>query len=72
MNEYILVIFRAVREVVIDGNPSGYQTGEVIELAAGTHTVSLDGLKDFSPTEQDVNPTGTSPLKPRKVHFHKE
>ena len=71
MNEFILVEFDEVREVIIDDTPSGYNTGDVIELGAGTHTISLEGTKNFSPLEQDVNPSGTSPIQPQKVYFYK-
>ena len=69
MIEYILVEFDEIREVIIDETPSGYNTGDVIDLGAGTHTISLDGTENFSPLEQDVNPSGTSPIQPQKVHF---
>lgn len=71
MNEFILVEFVTVREVVIDGHASGYKTGEVIELAPGTHTISLAGKKNYNPAIQNVTPTGTSPIQPRIVHFDK-
>lgn len=69
MNEFILVEFDEVREVIIDEVPSGYYTGDVIELEPGTHTISLAGPKDFTPAEQDVNPSGTSPIQPLIVKF---
>ena len=71
MNEYILVEFDETREVIIDETASGFNTGKVIELEAGTHTISLDGDKNFSPLEQDVNPSGTSSIQPEKVKFSK-
>ena len=71
MNEYILVKFDETREVIIDENPAGYNTGDVIELGAGTHTISLEGTKNFLPLEQDVNPSGTSPILPQQVNFSK-
>ena len=71
MNEFILVVFYEIREVVINGAASGYNTGEVIEVPPGTNTISLDGAADFTPTEQDVNPTGTNPLQPETVTFTK-
>ena len=71
MNEYILVEFDEIREVIIDENASGYLTGEVIELRAGTHTITLTEPKNFSPMEQDVNPSGTSSIKPQKIYFTK-
>ena len=64
MKEFILVEFDDLREVLIDGNASGYNTGDVIDLVPGTHTISLEGPDDFAPTEQAVNPSGTSPVQP--------
>jgi len=69
MYEYILVEFDEIREVVIDDIASDYETGQVIELEPGTHTISLNGIKDFSPSDQNVNPSGTSSLQPEKVIF---
>ena len=71
MNEFILVKFDEIREVVIDSVPSGYNTGEVIGLDPGTHTISLAGPKDFVPTEQEINPSGTSPIQFLTVKFSK-
>ena len=71
MSEYILVQFDETREVLVDEEPSGYDTGEVIELGAGTHTISLQGPDDFSPAQQDVTPSGTSALQPHEISFHK-
>ena len=71
MNEYILVEFDEIREVIIDETASGYNTGDVIELGAGTHTISLEEPNNFSPLEQDVNPSDTSPIQPQKIYFSK-
>ena len=71
MNEYILVKFDEIREVLIDETPAGYNTGDVIELEAGTHTITLKEPKNFSPLKQDVNPSGTSPTRPQKIYFSK-
>lgn len=71
MNEFILVEFEEVREVMIDNHASGYYTGDVIELGRGTHTISLVGPKNFTPAEQDVSPAGTSPIQPLIVRFSK-
>lgn len=72
MYEYIIVAFYEIREVFIDGEASGYMIGDVIELEPGTHTVSLAGESDFTPSEQDVTPSGTSPIKPLTVNFSRE
>lgn len=69
MNEFILVEFAASREVIIDDNASGQHTGDVIEVDPGTHTISLGGAADFEPSEQNVNPSGTSPIAPLKITF---
>ena len=71
MNQFILVEFDEIREVIIDETPSGYHTGEVIELGAGTHTISLEDPKNFSPPEQDIHPSGTSPINPEVIYFTK-
>jgi hypothetical protein len=65
------VEFDETREVIIDETASGYNTGDVIELGAGTHTITLEKPKNFSPIEQDVNPSGTSPIQPQKIYFSK-
>ncbi len=72
MYEYIIVIFYEIREVFINHEASGYMTGDVIELEPGTHTVSLAGESGFNPSEQDVTPSGTSPIKPLTVNFYRE
>jgi len=69
MNEYILVEFDEIREVIIDETASGYKTGDVIELGAGTHTITLEEPKNFLPLEQIVKPSGTSPIQPQKISF---
>jgi hypothetical protein len=72
MKEFILVVFDEIREVIIDDNPSGYIAGTVIDVDAGTHTISLAGENNFSPLNQDVKPTETTILRPLKVHFTKD
>ena len=72
MSEFLLVEFDETREVIIDGFPSGYNCGEVIELEEGTHTITLKEPIDFSPAEQDVEPSGTSPLAPETIYFIRE
>lgn len=72
MNEYILVKFDEVREVIVDGTASGYNTGDVVELGAGTHTIRLQAPRDYTPGEQNVTPVGTSPLQPEIISFYKE
>jgi hypothetical protein len=69
MNNFILVRFNESREVIIDDAESGYMTGYVIEIEPGTHTISLAGPNNFTPTEQDIIPTGSSPINPSIVIF---
>lgn len=71
MNEYIIVVFYEIREVIINSDASGYMTNQVIEHEPGTHTLSLAGKTDFTPLKQDVTPVGTSPLAPLTVKFLK-
>lgn len=49
--EFLIVKFDEEREVLIDEVNQG-KTGELIDLAAGTDTVSLDGAEDFTPKTQ--------------------
>jgi len=66
--EFLLVVYGTERDVLIDGVPAGL-TNHLITLAPGTYTVSLDGDKDFTPVEQEILVTGTSPLKPMRIEF---
>jgi len=71
MKEYIIVEFEELREVTIDEAPSGYKTGDVIEIGGCTHTIGLEGEKNYLPLEQDINPSDTSQILPFKVYFSK-
>ena len=71
MNEFILVVFDEIREVIINRNPSGFNTGVVIPVDAGTHTISLAGDQNFSPLEQTIEVTGTGQINPHQVNFTK-
>ena len=66
--EFLLVVYGTERDVLIDGVPAGL-TNHLITLAPGTYTISLDGDKDFTPVEQEILVTGTSPLKPMRIEF---
>jgi len=68
--EYLRIRFPKDRPVLVNGNPSG-RTNIVIEIEAGTHTISLAPPPDFRPTEITVvlEPNQTSPLDPREVTF---
>ena len=68
--EYLKVNFSKDRGVLVDGNPSG-RTNVVIEIEAGTYTISLAPPPDFAPEEQGVvlDPNETSPLSPKEISF---
>ena len=66
--EYLIVRFRESRKVIIDGGPSG-QTNTLLELEAGTHTVSLGPPDNFTPKSQVLLLRGTSALAPKEVAF---
>ncbi len=68
--EYLTVQFPESRTVLINGEANG-QTGEIIELEAGTQTVSLAPPDDFTPPSQTVVLQNTSPLSPHDVTFEK-
>lgn len=64
--EYLLVKFREKRDVFIDGNKRG-STNEVIELEAGTYTITLS--PGYTPDKQDVSLQKTAELAPKVVQF---
>ena len=68
--EYLLVKFERSRRVLINGNPFGF-TNAIIQIEAGTHTVSLEAPPDFSPLEQTILVQATSALAPLTVTFHR-
>ena len=66
--EYLVVKFDRSRRVVIDGSPFGL-TNTVIQIEAGTHTVTLAPPADFSPATLTVVAVETSALAPLTVAF---
>jgi hypothetical protein len=68
--EYLLVTFDRVRRVTVDDSPFGW-TNTVIQIEAGTHTITLAAPPDFSPLTQTVVIANTSALDPLKVTFHR-
>jgi hypothetical protein len=70
--EYLLVGFTEKRRVIIDDVDSGQYTGEVIELEAGHHDITLAGLKNFVPKIKSVVLLDTTELDPMEVSFEKE
>ena len=69
--EYLVVRFGAAgdrRQVLVNGNPFG-QTNTLIQIDAGTHTITLVGPPPFSPAAQTVIVRDTAELAPCIVAF---
>lgn len=66
--EYLLVKFPRGRRVKVDNEFNG-RTGEVIEIEAGSHVVSLGPPANFTPSEQRIILKNTSELDPREICF---
>jgi hypothetical protein len=66
--EYLVVRFPRSRRVLVDDEFNG-RTDELIELEAGTHTVSLGPPANFTPESRRIVLRDTSELEPREVAF---
>jgi hypothetical protein len=67
--EFLLVHFPgSSRRVKIDGDFNG-RTEELIQIEAGTHTISLGPPPNFTPKQQTVLIEDTSALQPFEVTF---
>lgn len=66
--EYLVVTFPRPRRVKVDDEFNG-RTGEVIELEAGNHVITLGPPANFKPTEQRILLKNTSELGPREITF---
>jgi hypothetical protein len=66
--EYLVVRFPRSRRVIIDGEFNG-RTDELVELEAGTYTVSLGPPANFTPESRRVVLKDTSVLAPKEVAF---
>ena len=66
--EYLIVRFPETRRVLIDGVDQG-QTKQVIELEAGTYTVSLSPPDGVKPKKRTITLSNTSPIKPKEITF---
>jgi hypothetical protein len=66
--EYLLVTFPRPRRVKVDDEYNG-STGDVIELEAGSHVITLGPPANFKPTEQRIILKNTSELAPREIVF---
>ena len=71
--EYLLVHFIGSprsRRVMIDGKFNSH-TGALIQLDAGTHTITLGPPANFTPPEITVELKDTAELAPLEVTFEK-
>jgi hypothetical protein len=66
--EYLVVKFPRPRRVKVDDEFNG-RTGELIEVEAGSHVVSLGPPANFTPGERRINLKDTSELEPREISF---
>lgn len=66
--EYLLVHFPASRRVKVGAVLQG-KTEELIELEAGTYSITLEPPINFAPKRQVVRLAGTTPLSPWEVTF---
>lgn len=69
--EYLLVKFPEYRGVTVDGMEQG-KTNVLLELGAGSYTISLNPSDDLKPHSKKVKLQKTSPLKPLKLTFEKK
>lgn len=67
-DQYIIVEFREEREVLVNGNVSGF-TNMPFQIETGHHTITLGGPKNFTPERHDVHMTETRDDKPLIVKF---
>jgi hypothetical protein len=66
--EFLVVRFPERRKVRVDGIESG-KTGELIELAAGTYTITLDPAGGCAPPAKTIVLQDTAALDPCEVIF---
>jgi hypothetical protein len=67
--EYLRVLFPRSRRVRVDDEFNG-RTNELIELEAGTYTVSLGPPANFAPESRRVLLRKTSKFEPKEVTFY--
>lgn len=66
--EYLVVRFPRSRRVLVDDEFNG-RTNELIQLEAGTHTISLGPPPTFTPESRRIVLKDTTELTPREVTF---
>ena len=75
--QYVIVEFPERREVFMGGVSQGDNLNDtgghrILRVAAGKHTFTLGGPKDYDPDSQLVDVHGTTPGQPRRVIFTKK
>lgn len=71
MQDYLLVVFRDKRPVFVDDEQCG-ETNCIFQISTGTHNITLKSygpIKDYHPSSQCVEVTGTAPNAPKVVLF---
>jgi hypothetical protein len=58
------------RDLMVGGEKQG-TTNQLIELAGGTHTITLGPPEDFSPKMMKIVLKDTTVISPREVRFEK-
>lgn len=68
-DQFINVSFPEVRTVLSGGNPVG-PTNQDLIINAGTHTFTLDGPLNYTPSSQQLVVGGTSVVTPMEIAFN--
>ncbi len=68
--EHVIVTYPERREIVIDGETSGY-TGNVLMVEKGTHRFQLSGPQNYKPKWRQPVVKDTTPASPMEVIFEK-
>jgi len=71
LSEYFVVEYPEDREILINGRPSGYRTGELVEVRKGTYEISLEG-EGFTPATQTLQLSDSHHLEPKVLAFGTE
>ena len=71
LSEYFVVDYPEDREILINGRPSGYRTGELVELRKGTYEISLEG-GGFTPQTHTLQLSDSHPMEPMRLTFGAE
>ena len=70
VGEEVKFKFLEDRDLMVDGEKQG-TTNQLIELTAGTHTITLGPPEDFFPKMMKVVLKDTTVVSPREVRFEK-